>query len=144
MLISNAQAIMPGLPGKAARAAGPDIRIDSGGRIASIGALSPQPGERVLDATDCVVYPGWVNTHHHLAQSVLKGVPGGINLPLLTWLETVPYRYRTRFDPELLTIAAELGFAELIVSGCTTVADHHYVYWDGIDYDPAKLLFEVA
>lgn len=144
MLIRNAAAIMTGLPGDAARAQGSDLRISSSGRIEAIGSLLPQPGERVVDATDCVVYPGWVNTHHHLAQSVLKGVPQGINLPLLSWLESVPYRYRTRFDPELLSLAAEIGIAELMLAGCTTLADHHYVYWKGMDYDPAKILFDLA
>ena len=75
MLIRNATAIMTGLPGDKARAAGTDIRVDKSGRIGAIGRLTPERDERVVDATDCVVYPGWVNTHHHLAQSVLKGVP---------------------------------------------------------------------
>ena len=144
MLIRNAAAIMTGLPGAAARAPGGDLRIDQEGRISAIGRLEKEPGERVIDATDCVVYPGWINTHHHLAQSVLKGVPQGINLPLLSWLESVPYRYRARFDAELLELAAEIGITELMLSGCTTLADHHYVYWKGIDYDPAKLLFGLA
>ncbi len=142
MLIRNAAAIMTGLPGAAARAAGPDLRFNS--HIEEIGRLAPRLGERVVDATDCVVYPGWINTHHHLAQSVLKGVPQGINLPLLSWLESVPYRYRARFDAGLLELAAEIGMTELMLSGCTTLADHHYVYWKGIDYDPAKILFDLA
>lgn len=144
MLIRNAAAIMTGLPGAMARASGPDLRIDARGRIAGIGRLSPDEGEKLVDATDCVVYPGWINTHHHLAQSVLKGVPQGINLPLLSWLESVPYKYRQRFDPQLLELAAEIGMTELMLSGCTTLADHHYVYWKGIDYDPAKILFDLA
>jgi 8-oxoguanine deaminase len=144
MLIANASAVMSGLPGDNARLAGPDLRVDEHGRISAIGKLAPQPNERVLDASDCVVYPGWVNTHHHLAQSVLKGVPGGINLPLLTWLEAVPYRYRRHFDAELLSVAAQIGMAELLLSGCTTTADHHYVYWPDMEYDAGKLLFELA
>ncbi|HKQ29382.1 MAG TPA: amidohydrolase family protein, partial [Burkholderiales bacterium] len=144
MLIRNATAIMTGLPGDKARASGSDIRIDRAGRIGAIGRLTPETDERVVDATNCVVYPGWVNTHHHLAQSVLKGIPQGINVPLMSWLESVPYRYRARFDPQLLELAAEIGIAQLLVSGCTTIADHHYVYWKGIDYDPGKVLFDVA
>jgi cytosine/adenosine deaminase-related metal-dependent hydrolase len=144
MLIRNALGIMTGLPGNAARAAGRDLRIDAQGRIAAIGSLGPEPGERVLDATGCVVYPGWVNTHHHLAQSILKGVPQGINLPLLGWLEAVPYRYRYRFDAGLLALAAEIGLAELALSGCTTTSDHHYYYWPGMDYDPSAILFDAA
>src|SRR6185436_14458776 len=49
-----------------------------------------------------------------------------------------------RFDAKLLELAAEIGMTELMLSGCTTLADHHYVYWKGIDYDPAKLLFDLA
>ena len=56
--------------------------------------LAPQPGERVIDARGCVIYPGWVNTHHHLFQSLLKGIPAGINLALVPWLAAVPVRYR--------------------------------------------------
>ncbi len=144
MLLRNAAAIMTGLPGAGARAVGRDLRIGPDGRIAAIGALAPQPGERVIDATDCVVYPGWVNTHHHLAQSVLKGVPAGINLPLLAWLEAVPYRFRRCFDASLVALAAEIGLTELLLSGCTTTADHHYVYWPGMGYDPAALYFDLA
>jgi len=144
MLIRNALAIMTGLPGDKARAPGGDIRVDAQGRIAAVGRLAPEAGERVLDATDCVVYPGWINTHHHLAQSVLRGVPAGINLPLAGWLGAVAYPYRRHFDAELLGIAAEIGMADLVLSGCTTIADHHYVYWPGMGYDPAKILFDLA
>jgi len=97
LLIRNLQAIMTGLPGSAARHAGPDMRID-GDTIAAIGRLAPLPGERVLDATDCVAYPAWVNTHHHLFQSLLKGDPLGINATLTPWLAATPYRYRAKFD----------------------------------------------
>ena len=68
------------------------------GVIAAIGTLQPQPGERVIDASGCVIYPGWVNTHHHLFQSLLKGIPAGINLALVPWLAAVPVRYRRFFD----------------------------------------------
>jgi cytosine/adenosine deaminase-related metal-dependent hydrolase len=144
VLIRNAIAVMTGLPGEQARASGSDVRIDAAGRIAAIGRLAPEAGERVVDATGCVVYPGWINTHHHLSQSVLRGVPAGINLPLAGWLGAVPYRYRSRFDADLLTVAAEVGMADLVLSGCTTIADHHYLYWPGMGYDPAQVLFGLA
>lgn len=144
MLIRNALAIMTGLPGDGARAPGGDIRVDAQGRVAAIGRLAPEAGERVLDATDCVVYPGWINTHHHLSQSVLRGVPAGLNVPLAGWLGAVPYRYRSRFDAELLAVAVEVGMADLVLSGCTTIADHHYLYWPGMGYDPAQILFGLA
>jgi cytosine/adenosine deaminase-related metal-dependent hydrolase len=142
-LLRNAVGMITGLPGAAARAAGPDLRID-GSRIAAIGRLEPLPGETVQDATDCVIYPGWVNTHHHLFQSLLKGVPAGINLQLVPWLNAVPVAYRRFVSEDMLRTAARIGIAELVLSGCTTIADHHYAYWPGMGYDASELLFEVA
>lgn len=142
-LVRNASAILTGLSGAAARHAGPDIRIVDG-RISAIGALQPQPGERVLDATDCVVYPAWVNTHHHLFQSLLKGIPAGIDQSLGAWLGAVPYRYRGAFDEQSFRLAARIGLVELARSGCATVADHHYLYLPGMDFDTAEVLFEEA
>jgi 8-oxoguanine deaminase len=145
MLIRNASAVLTGAPGAAARSAARDLRIGSDGRIAEMGrGLLPDPGERVLDASDCVVYPGWVNTHHHLFQSLLKGVPAGINATLTPWLKAVPYAYRGGFDEETLRLAARIGLVELLLSGCTTVADHHYIYYPGIGYDPSAALFDEA
>ncbi|QQE86553.1 amidohydrolase family protein [Pseudomonas putida] len=142
-LIRNASAILTGLRGAAARHAGPDIRI-SHGRIAALGALQPLAGEQVLDATDCVVYPGWVNTHHHLFQSLLKGIPAGIDQSLGAWLGAVPYRYRGLFDEHSFRLAARIGLVELARSGCSTVADHHYLYLPGMAFDSAQILFEEA
>ncbi|MBI5721525.1 MAG: amidohydrolase family protein [Burkholderiales bacterium] len=142
-LLRNATGMITGLAGTAARAAGPDLRIE-GERIAAIGRLEPLPGETVLDATDCVVYPGWVNTHHHLFQSLLKGIPAGINLQLVPWLNAVPVAYRRFAREDTLRTAARIGMAELVLSGCTTIADHHYAYWPGMPFDASALLFEVA
>ena len=58
----------------------------------------------MIDASGCVIYPGWVNTHHHLFQSLLKGIPAGINLPLVPWLAAVPVPYRRFFDPKAYRI----------------------------------------
>ncbi len=114
------------------------------GLIAEIGDLEPAPGERVIDASACVVTPGLVNTHHHLFQSVLKAVPDGLNHGLDTWLQKVPYAFWPYIDEETLRIAATAGMAELVLTGTTTVADHHYAFSDRYDYDPSAVLFEVA
>ncbi|RYF74263.1 MAG: amidohydrolase, partial [Comamonadaceae bacterium] len=65
ILIRNAIAVLTGRTGAAARAEGTDIRIRDG-RIAAMGTLAPEAGDREIDASGCVVYPAWVNTHHHL------------------------------------------------------------------------------
>ncbi|MEJ7931063.1 amidohydrolase family protein [Ramlibacter sp. AN1015] len=143
LLIRNASAILTGLPGAAGRAVGGDLRV-RGGRIAALGALAPEPGERQLDATGCVVYPGWVNTHHHLFQSLLKGDPQGLNATLSPWLVATPMRLRPRMNAHEFRLAARVGLVELALSGCSTVADHNYHYWPDMPYDSSAILFEEA
>jgi cytosine/adenosine deaminase-related metal-dependent hydrolase len=142
LLIENATGIFTGFPGAAMRTSG-SIRVRDG-VIVAIGALQPEPDERRLDARDCVIYPGLISTHHHLFQSVLKGVSSGINLPLAGWLRAVPYTYRSKFDEEALAVAARIGLAEMLLSGTTTVADHHYLFNDSFPFDPAQVVFDVA
>jgi cytosine/adenosine deaminase-related metal-dependent hydrolase len=145
LLLRGAGHLWTGLPGAAMRhAGGRDIRV-RGGVIAAIGTLSPEPGEHVVDAAGGVVYPGWVNTHHHLFQSLLKGVPAGIALPLLPWLAAVPVPYRRFFDHEqALRVAVRIGLVELMRSGCTTVCDHQYHFHPGLPFDASEVVFDEA
>lgn len=147
LLIKNARAILTGLPGEHARInpnQGRDLRV-AGPLIHEIGTLTPRDGERVIDASDCVLMPGWVNTHHHLFQSLLKGIPAGIDAGLMAWLSAVPVSYRRHFDHEaVLRLAARLGMVELLLSGCTTVADHQYHYYPGMPFDASAAVFDEA
>src|SRR5215471_6290673 len=124
MLIQGAQGIFTGLPGEAMRASGA-IRIRDG-RISAVGALEPAPGERLIDASGCVIYPGLVD------------------VPLLAWLRAVPYSYWHKIDEEALRTAARIGLVELLLSGTTTAADHHYLYAESYRFDPSHVIFEVA
>ncbi|WP_034279320.1 amidohydrolase family protein [Alkanindiges illinoisensis] len=143
ILIKNAYAILTGQAGHQARHTATDIRIVNG-IIQDMGSLTAQPDEQVIDARDCVIYPAWVNTHHHLFQSLLKGEPQGLNQSLTPWLAATPYRFRGSFDEETFRLAARIGLIELLRSGCATVADHHYLYWPGMPFDGAAILFEEA
>jgi 8-oxoguanine deaminase len=150
MLIRGAHVVMTGsadLAGKGARLdalAGLDIRVE-GEVIQAIGQLTSLPGETIINAQDCVIYPGWVNTHHHLFQSLVKGVPIGINSPLTQWLSDVPVMYRRFFDQEaVLRLAVRVGLIELLKSGCTTVADHQYHYYPNMPYDASTVVFDEA
>src|SRR5215475_9576041 len=142
ILICNSDGIFTGLLGDAMRATGA-IRILNG-RIAAMGDLASERGEEVIDASGCVVYPGQISTHHHLFQSVLKGVRAGINLPLMGWLRSVPHSYWHKVHEEELYTAARIGLVELLLSGTTTAADHHYVFSDTYRFDPADVIFGVA
>jgi 8-oxoguanine deaminase len=145
LLVRGAAHLFTGRRGAAMRAGGgTDIRVRNG-VIRAIGTLAPEPGERVIDASGCVIYPGWVNTHHHLFQSLLKGIPAGIHLGLVPWLAAVPVAYRRHFDTEhALRIAARVGLVELLLSGCSTVADHQYHYWPGMPFDASAAVFDEA
>ncbi len=141
-LVQGARGILTGLAGEAARSEA-DVRVVDG-RISEIGQMVAAPGEEVIDASGCVLAPGLVNSHHHLFQSVLKAVPEGLNEALARWLRFVPYGYWHRLDEDAMRVAATIGLAELVLSGATTVADHHYIYSDRYAFDPSAVLFEVA
>lgn len=142
-LLRNATAILTGRKGQAARASGGDLRVRDG-KVVAIGQLAPEPGERQIDATGCVVYPSWVNTHHHLFQSLLKGDPVGLNCTLTPWLSATPIRLRPHMTENDFRLAARIGLVELALSGCGTVADHNYHYFPDMPYDGSAILFEEA
>jgi cytosine/adenosine deaminase-related metal-dependent hydrolase len=119
------------------------IRVRDG-VITELGQLSPQSDERLVDARGTVVTPGLVNTHHHLFQSLLKAVPEGNNEALDVWLQKCPYAFWPFIDAEVLKISAQVGLAELVLSGATTVCDHHYVFSEHYEYDPVEVLFAEA
>lgn len=98
----------------------------------------------IIDVSGKVVWPGLINTHHHLAQSILKGVPAGINAGLDNWLPAVPFSAWPHMTPETLYVAARIGFSELLRSGCTTCVDHHYLYSSGTDTAMEEAFFRAA
>ncbi len=112
---------------------GADIWV-RGGVIAAVGPALSAPGATVLDATGCVVTPGLVNTHHHLYQTLTRAVPGGQDALLFGWLRTL-YPIWARFGPEEMFTSAQVGLAELALSGCTLTSDHLYLYPNGARLD---------
>ncbi|MFW2588214.1 8-oxoguanine deaminase [Sagittula sp. SSi028] len=103
------------------------------GVIAALGQGLATTGD-VIDASDCVVTPGLVNTHHHLYQTLTRAVPGGQDALLFGWLKTL-YPIWSRFGPEEMYISAQIGLAELALSGCTLSSDHLYLYPNGARLD---------
>ena len=108
-----------------------DIRI-SGGMIAEIGHCLDAPV--IVDVAGCVITPGLINTHHHLYQTLTRAVPGAQDASLFNWLETL-YPIWARFGPEEIFISAQVGLAELALSGCTQTSDHLYMYPNGARLD---------
>jgi 8-oxoguanine deaminase len=102
------------------------LRVE-GGLVAEIGA--GDPGEPYEDLGGAVVTPGFVNTHHHLYQTLTRA--RAQEADLFTWLKTL-YPVWARIDDEMEYAAARCGLAELALSGCATVFDHHYVFPRGV------------
>lgn len=96
------------------------------GEITYIGKDCP-PAQRVLDATGKVMYPGLINTHHHLYQYFSRNLPQVQNMELFDWLKTL-YEIWKHLDDEVIFNSSLCGMGELLKSGCTTCLDHHYVF----------------
>jgi cytosine/adenosine deaminase-related metal-dependent hydrolase len=96
-----------------------------GESVAAVGdGAPPDAGERV-DLGGRLVAPGLVNTHHHLYQTLTRARAQQANL--FEWLQAL-YPVWAGIDEESVYAAARTGLAELALSGCTTVFDHHYVF----------------
>jgi len=92
----------------------------------------PEGPHRVFDAGRHVVLPGLVNTHHHFYQTLTRAHPAAINKPLFPWLQAL-YPIWARLTPDDLRAAVRIALVELLMSGCTTAADHHYLYPAGLE-----------
>jgi cytosine/adenosine deaminase-related metal-dependent hydrolase len=95
------------------------------GMIDAVGGGAPPVADELIDLGGAVVTPGLVNTHHHLYQTLTRA--RAQEADLFTWLKTL-YPVWARIDAASEYAAARTGLAELALSGCTTVFDHHYVF----------------
>jgi cytosine/adenosine deaminase-related metal-dependent hydrolase len=102
--------------------AGGWIRIENGFVAETGSGTPPEPGE---DLAGAVVTPALINTHHHLFQTLTRA--RAQEADLFTWLKEL-YPLWARLDAEAEYAAARTGLAELALSGCGTVFDHHYVF----------------
>ncbi len=87
----------------------------------------PQTADYVIDAEKMVVLPGLVNTHHHLCQTLTRAIPAAQDAVLFKWLKTL-YPLWAKLTSEAIYTSALVGLSELMLSGCTTAADHLYIY----------------
>jgi len=105
------------------------------GRIAEVLGAGQQPStacEQTFDAREHVVLPGLINTHHHFYQTLTRAWAPVVNQPLFPWLKTL-YPVWARLTPEKLALASKVALAELLLSGCSTAADHHYLFPGGLE-----------
>jgi 8-oxoguanine deaminase len=93
--------------------------------VAAVGGGAPPEADSRFDLAGALVTPGLVNTHHHLYQTLTRA--RATEADLFTWLRAL-YPVWAGIDAEAEYAAARTGLAELALSGCTTVFDHHYVF----------------
>lgn len=131
ILLKNADAILT-MDETRQELAGADLLLRDG-KIIQVGQGLNTVGE-THDVRGCVVTPGLVNTHHHLYQTLTRAVPGGQDALLFGWLKTL-YPIWSRFGPNEMFTSAQIGLAELALSGCTLSSDHLYLYPNGARLD---------
>jgi 8-oxoguanine deaminase len=105
------------------------VLVDDG-VVADVGAGPEPAGAERVELGGALVLPGLVNTHHHLYQTLTRA--RAQEADLFTWLREL-YPVWAGIDGEAVYAAARTGLAELALSGCTTVFDHHYVFPRGRD-----------
>lgn len=120
--------------GIVAEGAGGGIVVE-GGTIAELvpaGGAPSQPADEMFDAAGHVVLPGLINTHHHFYQTLTRAHPAAIDRELFPWLKAL-YPLWARLTPDDLRLAVRVALTELLLSGCTTAADHHYLFPRGLE-----------
>ncbi len=105
------------------------------GRIVELVRAGRQPATPdavVYEASTHVVLPGLINTHHHFYQTLTRALPAAMDRELFPWLQAL-YPVWARLTPEALELAVTVAMSELLLSGCTTTTDHHYVFPAGLE-----------
>ncbi len=107
--------------------------VADGPEIVSVGSGEPPArGDRTIDAAGMIVFPGMVNTHHHLYQSLTRAIPAVQEAPLFGWLKHL-YTVWRHLTPEGVRISTQVACGELLLSGCTTTSDHLYLFPAGTE-----------
>ncbi|HEY1389052.1 MAG TPA: 8-oxoguanine deaminase [Ktedonobacterales bacterium] len=93
-----------------------------------------RPADITIDASDMVILPGLINTHHHFYQTLTRNLPAAQNADLFTWLR-VHYPIWAGMTSEAIAVSTKVAMAELMLSGCTTSSDHTYLWPNGARLD---------
>src|SRR5271167_3105786 len=104
------------------------------GKIVELVPKGRQPAiaAAFFEAGDHVVLPGLINTHHHFYQTLTRAVPAAMDRELFPWLQAL-YPVWAGLTPKALELGVTVAMSELMLSGCTTTTDHHYVFPAGLE-----------
>ncbi len=102
------------------------------GKIEQVGKTNEltSKADEILDLRDHILLPGLINTHHHFYQTLTRAVPAAQDVNLFNWLKTL-YPIWEKITPAGVRISTQTALAELALSGCTTAADHLYIFPNG-------------
>jgi 8-oxoguanine deaminase len=126
-LLQNA-ALLVTMDGARRRIAGGGLYVEDN-VIRQVGPTADLPpvADHVIDAGGMIVLPGLVNCHHHLYQSLTRALPAAQDAELFDWLRTL-YPVWAGLTAEAVYVSALTALSEMVLSGCTTAADHLYLY----------------
>ena len=119
-----------------------DILIEDG-KISRMGKSIDEPDAQSIDCSDCVVVPGFVNTHHHFYQTLTRNLPMVQNAKLFDWLRYL-YEIWKNIDEQAVDVSTLVAVGELLKTGCTCTTDHHYLYPRSLEGDLMGIQFEAA
>ena len=109
--------------------------VTEGGRIVELvpaGGTPATSDAAIFEAGDHVMLPGLINTHHHFYQTLTRATPAALDRELFDWLGVL-YPIWAGITPESLELAVTVAMSELLLSGCTTTTDHHYLFPAGLE-----------
>ncbi|HBM16861.1 MAG TPA: 8-oxoguanine deaminase [Lentisphaeria bacterium] len=122
---------------------GVDVKIE-GNKIAEIGKnLSISEAAKIIDGSNKVVYPGFINTHHHFYQTLTRNIPAIQSVKLFDWLVLL-YEIWTELNEEFVELSTKIAVGELLLSGCTTSTDHYYVFPKGKPNELLDIEIDIA
>jgi 8-oxoguanine deaminase len=104
--------------------------VIQGNKIIELVAAGQTPSSEYhssFDASNHVLLPGLINCHHHFYQTLTRALPGALNKELFPWLQAL-YPVWSNLNDDAIFASTQLALSELLLSGCTTAADHHYVF----------------
>mgnify|MGYP002627190158 FL=1 len=85
---------------------------------------SLKKSQTIIDALDCIIYPGLINTHHHLYQTMSRNLPQTQNMELFEWLDFLFDKWKN-INEDVVYYSALVGLGELLKTGCTTCIDQN-------------------
>ena len=87
-------------------------------------SLNEKDAQTVIDGSNKITMPGLINTHSHVAMTLLRGV--GDDQSLQTWLEEYIWPKEANLNDELVYLGSKLAMAEMIKTGTTTFNDMYF------------------